>query len=180
MDQQTPRQWWITAGYTVFAQEGPEALKVEPLAKLVGVSKTSFYHFFSDMGAFRSALLAQHVAQSAVVGAKEKNCRNIDPELIGILLEHKMDLLFNRQLRIHQDVPEYAAALAESDKLVNDFFMLLWMRELNMQMNVQQLEGMFQLAIQHFYLQLTPENLNESWLREYFIQLRKIALQFTP
>lgn len=180
MDQNTPKQWWIAAGYAQFAQEGPEALKVEPLAKKVGVSKTSFYHFFSDMGAFKTALLEHHVAQSTIIGEKEKNCKNIDPELIAILLEHPLDLLFNRQLRVHQDVPEYAETLRESDQRVNDFFMLLWLRELNLNMSVQQLEGMFQLAIQHFYLQLTPENMNESWLRAYFIQLRKIALQMTP
>ena len=33
---------WIMAGYTTFAERGPEALKVEQLARQVGISKSSF------------------------------------------------------------------------------------------------------------------------------------------
>lgn len=53
---------WIEAAATQFAQGGADAVRVEPLAKNLGVSKGSFYWHFTD----RAALLA------AVVDAWEQ------------------------------------------------------------------------------------------------------------
>ncbi len=91
---------WIKEGYRVFAGEGPPGLKVERLAKGVGKNKSSFYHHFADLEIFTSALLSYHLDQTKVVAGKEANCFTLE-DLIDVLTEHKVDLLFNRQLRIH-------------------------------------------------------------------------------
>jgi hypothetical protein len=31
------------------------------------------------------------------------------------------------------------------------------------------------MAMENFFLQIHPENLSQSWLREYFFQLKKIT-----
>jgi AcrR family transcriptional regulator len=46
---------WIQAGYALFAEQGPSALKIEVLAKMVGISKSSFYHYFADLEVFDSS-----------------------------------------------------------------------------------------------------------------------------
>lgn len=48
---------WLVAGRDALSELGPEALKAEPLAVRLGVSKGSFYWHFKDVPAFRSALL---------------------------------------------------------------------------------------------------------------------------
>ncbi|MFZ4399682.1 MAG: TetR/AcrR family transcriptional regulator, partial [Bacteroidales bacterium] len=40
---------WIIKGYETFAFFGENGLKVEQLAKSVGISKSSFYHHFADL-----------------------------------------------------------------------------------------------------------------------------------
>ena len=47
-------------------------------------------------------LLNFHMTQAKVKREKESNAQN-EAELTQILLEHKLDLLFNRQLRIYRD-----------------------------------------------------------------------------
>lgn len=49
---------WLTAGLEAVSENGPHALKAEPLAVRLGVSKGSFYWHFRDVPAFQSALLA--------------------------------------------------------------------------------------------------------------------------
>lgn len=49
----TPRQAWIDAGLSALAEGGPEAVRIELLAKTLGVTKGGFYGFFAD----RTALL---------------------------------------------------------------------------------------------------------------------------
>ncbi|HWT91812.1 MAG TPA: TetR/AcrR family transcriptional regulator [Solirubrobacteraceae bacterium] len=53
----TPRTAWIEAGLEVLAEGGPDAVKVEPLAARLGVTKGGFYWHFKDRAALLDALL---------------------------------------------------------------------------------------------------------------------------
>ncbi len=44
---------WIKTGYEIFALSGENGLKIEVLAKKVGISKSSFYHHFADLEIFQ-------------------------------------------------------------------------------------------------------------------------------
>src|SRR5436309_3622145 len=48
---------WLDLGLKALAKSGFTALKAEPLAKAMGVSRGSFYWHFADLGAFHAALL---------------------------------------------------------------------------------------------------------------------------
>jgi AcrR family transcriptional regulator len=51
----TPRQAWIEQGLVALSSGGPDAVRVEVLAKALGVTKGGFYGYFAD----RDALLAE-------------------------------------------------------------------------------------------------------------------------
>jgi AcrR family transcriptional regulator len=51
----TPRNRWIEEGLRALAAGGPEAVRIEPLAQALGVSKGGFYWHFSN----RQALLEE-------------------------------------------------------------------------------------------------------------------------
>jgi AcrR family transcriptional regulator len=53
----TPRSRWIGAGLDALATGGPEAVRVEPLAQALGVTKGSFYWHFDDRAALLEGLL---------------------------------------------------------------------------------------------------------------------------
>ncbi|MGW1739058.1 TetR/AcrR family transcriptional regulator [Nocardia sp. NPDC001965] len=48
---------WLQAGYTVLAEEGFRALKLDEVCRRLGVTKGSFYHHFPDISAFKDALV---------------------------------------------------------------------------------------------------------------------------
>jgi AcrR family transcriptional regulator len=48
---------WLQAGYTVLAEQGVRALKVETLCRQAGVTRGSFYWHFDDMDSYRAALV---------------------------------------------------------------------------------------------------------------------------
>lgn len=169
---------WIKTGYEIFAQTGEKGLKIETLAKKVGISKSSFYHHFADIEIFVEFLLKHHIQQSSIIAEKEYNAKNIDPELIDILVEHKTDLLFNRQLRINRDVKVYADTLLQSNNAVGNGFVMIWVKDLNLQLSQKQLEGIFELALENFFLQINSQNLNHLWLSAYFTNLKSIARKF--
>lgn len=51
----TPRSAWIEAGLRALAAGGPDAVRIETLAKTLGVTRGGFYWHFAD----RAALLAE-------------------------------------------------------------------------------------------------------------------------
>jgi AcrR family transcriptional regulator len=53
----TPRERWIEQGLQALAAGGPEAVKIEPLAKELGVTKGGFYWHFEDRQALLDELL---------------------------------------------------------------------------------------------------------------------------
>jgi len=57
MTEQLSADDWIREGLKALAKGGFTALKADPLAKAMGVSRGSFYWHFADLGAFHAAIL---------------------------------------------------------------------------------------------------------------------------
>ncbi|MEZ5217777.1 MAG: TetR/AcrR family transcriptional regulator [Ilumatobacteraceae bacterium] len=53
----TPREAWIDAGLSALAAGGPDAVRVDPLAKGLGVTRGGFYWHFDSRDAFLDELL---------------------------------------------------------------------------------------------------------------------------
>jgi AcrR family transcriptional regulator len=172
------KEIWIKIGYESFAQSGQNGLKIEPLAKKVGKNKSSFYHYFADLELYLDELLKHHINQSKIIAEKEKKSKNISPELIDILVEHKTDILFNRQLRINRNHKKLLYTLEKSNEIIGNNFVMLWVRDLNLKLSVRQLESIFELALENFYLQINDDNLNHQWLSNYFNNLKNIVKNF--
>lgn len=169
---------WLEAGYEIFAVDGPQNLKIEAISRKVDKSKSSFYHHFVDLNIFIEYLLELHLLRSRIIAEKERSAKKIEPDLIEILIEHKIDLLFNKQLRVNREINIYEDALKKSNQIVGQPFVMLWVKELNLQMTQIQIEGLFDLALENFYLQINIFNLNEQWLSDYFKNLKRIANSF--
>jgi AcrR family transcriptional regulator len=57
MTDQLSAKDWLNQGLKTLAERGFTALKAEPMAKAMGVSRGSFYWHFADIGAFHAAIL---------------------------------------------------------------------------------------------------------------------------
>jgi AcrR family transcriptional regulator len=57
MIEQLSAKDWLDQGLKVLAKKGFTALKAEPMAKAMGVSRGSFYWHFADLGAFHATVL---------------------------------------------------------------------------------------------------------------------------
>ena len=54
----TPRHRWVDQGLRALAEGGPDAVRVEALARSLGATKGSFYWHFDDRGALLDEMLA--------------------------------------------------------------------------------------------------------------------------
>lgn len=172
---------WIIKGYETFAISGSNGLVIEKIAREVSKSKSSFYHLFADMDIFLDQLLRHHLDKSSIIALKEKKAENINPDLINILIEHKIDLLFNRQLRINSNKPNFKETLFKSTQIIGSYFIKLWLKDSKLNLTQKQAESIFELALENFFLKINEENINKEWLKSYFDNLKKITQNFeTP
>ena len=52
-----PRGKWIARGLRALADGGPDAVRIEPLARALGITRGGFYWHFADRGALLEAML---------------------------------------------------------------------------------------------------------------------------
>src|SRR3979409_1170100 len=72
---------WLDRGLKTLARSGFTALKAEPLAKAMGVSRGSFYWHFADVAAFHAAILKhwRDVAAEQVIAGLEASAGEVAP-----------------------------------------------------------------------------------------------------
>lgn len=110
----TTRSDWIEAGLSTLAVAGPDAVRVEPLAAQLGVTKGGFYRHFSDRPAFLSALLDEWERRSTDAVIARVQAEGQDParniRLAGALTFGKdllpIDLAVRAWARTAQDVAD--------------------------------------------------------------------------
>ncbi|WP_422858245.1 hypothetical protein ACOKFD_12590 [Flagellimonas sp. S174] len=168
---------WLEVGYTSFAHDGPKGLKVERLSKAVGKNKSSFYHLFADLEVFTECLLELHLRRAKRISTEESKTTT-EEELISIIIAHKIDLLFNRQLRIHRDHDAFKKCLFQINQFSIEGLLPVWKNIISLSGNGPLAKMVLHLSLENFYLQITYENLNRDWLQEYFANIRKMVLLF--
>jgi AcrR family transcriptional regulator len=105
MSDQLSARDWLDRGLKTLAESGFTALKAEPLAKAMGVSRGSFYWHFADIGAFHAALLKhwRDVAAEQVIADLEAAPSGENP--LALLLRRA----FGGRLTLENAVRTWAA-----------------------------------------------------------------------
>src|SRR6195256_121241 len=104
MTDQLSAKDWLDQGLRTLASDGFTALKAEPLAKAMGVSRGSFYWHFADIGAFHAAILRhwREVAAEQIIANVEAASKDQDP--LALLLRR----VFGEKLTLESAVRTWA------------------------------------------------------------------------
>ena len=105
MSDQLSARDWVDQGLKALASRGFTALKAEPLAKALRVSRGSFYWHFADIAAFHAAILARwhEVAAEQIIANVEAASKDEDP--LALLLRR----VFGERLTLERAVRTWAA-----------------------------------------------------------------------
>jgi AcrR family transcriptional regulator len=106
MTDQLSAKDWLDQGLKVLAAKGFTALKAEPLAKAMGVSRGSFYWHFADIAAFHAEILKywREVAAERIITGVEAAAKDEPP--LSVLLRRT----FSGRLALEKAVRSWAAS----------------------------------------------------------------------
>jgi AcrR family transcriptional regulator len=98
MSKNNSQHTWIEAGYEQFAAEGLEGIQVERLARITGLNKSGYYHYFGDRDSFLEKLMEHHLQLAIHMANDLKQVQQFDPEFIEALIKHKTPVMAHNQL----------------------------------------------------------------------------------
>jgi AcrR family transcriptional regulator len=110
MADQLSAKDWLDAGLKALAASGFTALKAEPLAKAMGVSRGSFYWHFADLNAFHAAILAhwREVAAERIIADLEHTPEGESP------VRRLLRRTFSGRLALERAVRSWATSDAQA------------------------------------------------------------------
>ena len=105
MNDQLSAGDWLDQGLKTLAKDGFTALKAEPLAKAMRVSRGSFYWHFADIAAYHAAILARwhEVAAEQIIANVEAASKDENP--LALLLRR----VFGERLMLERAVRTWAS-----------------------------------------------------------------------
>ncbi|CCE00806.1 TetR/AcrR family transcriptional regulator [Bradyrhizobium sp. STM 3809] len=112
MSEQLSAKDWLDQGLRILASRGFTALKAEPMAKAMGVSRGSFYWHFADVAAFHAELLKhwREIAAERIITGVEASA-GAEPA-IAVLLRRSFTIRAALERAVRSWAASDAAALA--------------------------------------------------------------------
>jgi len=165
---------WIETGYRHFAEQGPSELKIKSIAHDAGLSRTTFYHFFTDLADFIDQLLAHHQERAKKVIAEFRKCKTYIPDVFKVIEANRTTFFFHRQLLLHKEIPAFYLTYRVLNKRTDDIIFPLWAENFGYQGNSlvgKEIHGMLRDL---WYLQLSPED--RTW-EDFLVHAKEIRRQ---
>lgn len=105
MSEQLSAKDWIDQGIKALMERGFTALKADPLAKAMGVSRGSFYWHFADIAAFHAAILAhwREIAAEQIIANLEAAAKDENP------LELLLHRVFGQRMKLEKAIRHWAS-----------------------------------------------------------------------
>lgn len=105
MSDQLSAEDWIDQGIKALMERGFTAVKADPLAKAMGVSRGSFYWHFADIAAFHAAILIhwREIAAEQIIANLEAAAKDANP------LELLLRRVFGQRMKLEKAIRNWAS-----------------------------------------------------------------------
>jgi AcrR family transcriptional regulator len=106
---------WLEAAYEALKESGIDAVRVMPLAKRLGLSRTSFYWFFEDREQLLAALLSRwrETNTGGLIRQSESYAESISEAILNVFECWLNPQLFDSQFEFAAEVAQEVAVVDE-------------------------------------------------------------------
>ena len=187
-------------GYPLFLVHGPVAQYVIVALHALGLSfiaaTLAAFALADLLGALGAFALARRLGRSDLAGVAAAAAYVYAPYVLGslyrgspaealalgllpwvllaflrLLAAHDMDLLFNRQLRIHRNNMAYQLCFQRANSVVEDEIESIWAEALGIPDQPRIARNIFSVVSDLFYQRVTRETLNYAWMVAFLAEV---------
>jgi len=163
----------IDVGYALFALEGPEHIE-ERVEQEMGLKHAEFLSRFGAEEIFIEALIAHHIELVDDFLEETEHCTSWDPALLNLIVDYKLTVLFNRQLKQHSGNPVFHLTYNRISYLVQSHAFELWRKYMNLHPHMELSRELYEVLRDVFHSRITRENLNYEYLKSLAGEFRTI------
>jgi AcrR family transcriptional regulator len=166
---------WIEEGYSLFAEEGLKGIQVERLARILGLNKSGFYHYFGDLDGYCEELIQLHKQKADLYLQDVADVKSIDPEYLHVVVKHKTPVMFHIHLLRIQKNPSFYKTARMIDILLRE----QWRDYLGIHEHPDLAIRYFNIVRDMFYARMSHQNMNYPFLHKLMTEARVVMQQLT-
>lgn len=166
---------WIVAGYERFAHEGPLGIQVERLARIIGLNKSGFYHYFGDHDTYITELINHHADLIHQFALEARPLKTFDPEYLQLVVKYKLTSMVQMQVGRNQKSPLFTNAFNDLNSTLSSVVAPLWADFINIPDNPELAIRYYQLVRNTLYANFHSSELNYDVLHSLAQDARVIA-----
>jgi len=174
MSKNNSEHSWIEAGYELFTEEGLEGLQVERLARITGLNKSGYYHYFGDRETYLEKLMDHHFKHATAYANDLKQVKHFDPEYIELLIKYTPALMFTNQLIKNRKHKLLFGTQQSINEMIDPVLIKIFADFIGHNDHLEFAEKYYNQVKYMFHAQITPENMNYPFLRDFLYEAREV------
>jgi AcrR family transcriptional regulator len=145
------------------------------MARLLGVNKSGFYHYFGDREIFFFELMEHHCRVTEEFTNEIRLLKNFDPDYYLLLIRFQLSLFFQMQLRLHMQIPMYREVFNRVKEINDKAIVGIWSEYLKIPNDPLLALQIWEILRDVFFLRVTRENMNVEFIRNLVVKFKDIV-----
>lgn len=174
MKKTNSRDHWLNAGYELFAEEGPQGIQVERLARILDLNKSGFYHYFGEIENFLEAWMDIHHRHAVALRDEMNRVQQVDPEFIQALVNFKTSIMFHYQLVRNKHVKLLKDTYEHVNELIDPVNVRLFADFIGFKDRATFAAKYYGQVRDMFYIQINRERMNFDFIRKFLYEARDV------
>jgi AcrR family transcriptional regulator len=174
MSKNNAEHTWIEAGYDQFAAEGLEGIQVERMARITGLNKSGYYHYFGDRDTYLEKLMEKHLQLAVSYTNELKQVQQFDPEYIELLIKYAKQLMFTNQLVRNRNVKLLLRTHQLINEMVDPILSKLFADFIGFKDHLEFSTKYYNQVRFMFHAQITPERMNYPFLHDFMYEAKEV------
>ena len=155
---------WLEVGHELFALDGPDGIQVERLARVVGLNKSGFYHYFGSRDIYFEELLSSYNKIIDEYISEILSLKSFE-EYLALMIKYRTTVLFHVQLSRNTDKKIYREMLENNNQRIEKLVIPLWSAYIQLA-RPNLAHKYFELVRDMFYCRVNQKNLNIEFLHQ--------------
>jgi AcrR family transcriptional regulator len=168
---------WIKTGYEQFAAEGLEGIQVERLARITGLNKSGYYHYFGDRDSFLRQLMKYHISMAELLANDMRQMKSFDPDFINVLLNYPLSILVHMQLVRNRQESQFNDVFNKINGFTDQAVLPAWAEFIGTPHHPEFALKYFEQARDMFYSRITMKNMNPVFLHSLIYEAKTLVQQ---
>lgn len=166
---------WIETGYNQFAAEGLEGIQVERLARITGLNKSGYYHYFGDRESFLGHLMKYHISIAQQLTNDMRLIKKFDPDFIYVLLKYPRTILVHMQLVRNRQDKFLHEVYNKINAFVDKAILPHWAEFIGTPHHHEFALRYFEQARDMFYSRISMTNMNHDFLHNLIYEAKGLV-----